>query len=235
MLMCERTPKTPTVATPAATMPLPKPCPVDHLGWVPVQRREESAHSGLPETTGVPLVATVPLVALPSAFNLSLLAVDFFLQDWRIPNLIYPTKLVVTELVGEALDRTGQADPDDILHWNELHLISLHLTLTRDVLLIQIQDADPQPPSPKSPEVDAVVDRSGYYHLPDPPGGKVVWVEVPRGPSAAPLPRRTPQQLPEPQQPLSSSEDQIQGDEWMEPDLELMRRVLEGLRRLRGW
>jgi hypothetical protein len=173
-----------------------------------------------------PLRTSLELGALPTAASCACLHVKHVLWEWGQHSLVESAELLVSELVTNAVDATGQPG----------QTVSVNLagtgTGTGTRVLIEVWDADPQPPGPRGPGeagpgdgvllVAALSSRWDWYPTQD-PAGKVVWCELDTASSAAaadlapPLPRRIPRARPKPQAEIVT-------------DLDLLRRLLDGLR-----
>jgi hypothetical protein len=102
--------------------------------------------------------------------------------------------------------------------------VSVKLAGTATRVLIEVWDADPQPPGPREPGEDdgvllvaALSTRWDWYPTQDPPG-KVVWCELATAlPAQASLPRRIPRARPKPQAEIVT-------------DLDILRRLRDHLR-----
>lgn len=129
--------------------------------------------NGLP---GSPRGLSVTLPAAPQAARLARQATQQALIVWRLTHLSDTTILLVSELVTNAVRhaRTQAAD------------MCLRLEIDGDWLRIEVEDADPRHPQPRTltgPEesgfgfvlVDALADKWGVYETAN---GKAVWVEL---------------------------------------------------------
>jgi hypothetical protein len=175
-----------------------------------------------------PLRSSLELGALPTAASCACLHVKHVLWEWGLNCLVDSAELLVSELVTNAVNATGQPG----------QTISVNLagsgtgTGAGIRVLIEVWDADPQPPGPREPGeggtsdgvllVAALSSRWDWYPTQDLPG-KVVWCELdtaspaPAADIAPPLPRRVPRARPKPQAEIVT-------------DLDLLRRLLDGLR-----
>ena len=168
-----------------------------------------------------PLRSSLELGALPTAPSCACLHVKHVLWEWRLNSLVESTELLVSELVTNAVNATGQPG----------QTVSVNLAGTGTRVLIEVWDADPQPPGPREPGeagpgdgvllVAALSARWDWYPTQD-PAGKVVWCEldsVSPAPAdlAPPLPRRVPRARPKPQAEIVT-------------DLDLLRRLRDHLR-----
>ncbi|BAJ31004.1 MULTISPECIES: ATP-binding protein [Kitasatospora] len=164
------------------------------------------------------------------------------LGRWQAPpDLIDTALLIVSELIGNAVQHPNDAKQPERLTSAELakvKLIGLDLQLRGQAVLVQVADHDKRPPVPQNVDTDAEGGRGlflaehmssqwGYYHPPT--GGKIVWAEV--RPSTAPKLRPATAESPpanragrpRPFKPMTDEQLPAQ-------DPQLMGRVLVGLR-----
>jgi anti-sigma regulatory factor (Ser/Thr protein kinase) len=173
-----------------------------------------------------PLRSSLELGALPTAASCACLHVKHVLWEWGLISLVESVELLVSELVTNAVNATGQPG----------QTVSVNLagtgTGTGTRVLIEVWDADPQPPGPGEPGeggtsdgvllVAALSTRWDWYPTQD-PAGKIVWWELDTAPPAPaadlapPLPRRVPRARPKPKAEIVT-------------DLDLLRRLRDGLR-----
>jgi anti-sigma regulatory factor (Ser/Thr protein kinase) len=170
-----------------------------------------------------PLRSSLELGALSSAVPCACLHIKHVLWDWGLNSLAETAELLVSELVTNAVNATGQPG----------QTVSVNLAGSATRVLIEVGDADPQPPGPKESGEDGASDgvllvaalstRWDWYPTQDPPG-KVVWCELATDPPAlapaappAPLPRRVPRARPKPQAEIVT-------------DLDILRRLRDHLR-----
>jgi anti-sigma regulatory factor (Ser/Thr protein kinase) len=170
---------------------------------------------------------TLTLPALPAAAPCARTFVRHTLHRWHLAGLTDTAQLLTSELVTNAVQATGTTT--DIPPWSTPVLIQVRLTLA-DTLIVGVWDRDHTPPAPRAPDPDAeggrglsliehLSTRWGHHHPAT--GGKVIWCELD---TAAPttssgLPIRAPATVP------------TQRTETFD-DLAVLRRVLDGLRRL---
>jgi hypothetical protein len=172
------------------------------------------------------LRSSLELGALSTAASCACLHVKHVLWEWGMNSLVESAELLVSELVTNAVNATGQPG----------QTVSVNLAGTATRVLIEVWDADPRPPRPGEPGeggtsdgvllVAALSARWDWYPTQD-PAGKVVWCELDTaspGPAAdtappahAPLPRRIPRARPKPQVEIVT-------------DLDILRRLLDRLR-----
>ena len=111
-----------------------------------------------------PLRSSLELGALSSAVPCACLHVKHVLWEWGLNSLAESAELLVSELVTNAVNATGQPG----------QTVSVNLagtgTSTGTRVLIEVRDADPQPPGPMSARWD-------WYPTQD-PAGKVVECRV---------------------------------------------------------
>jgi len=173
-----------------------------------------------------PLRSSLELGALPAAPSCACLHVKHVLWEWGLNSLVESAELLVSELVTNAVNATGQ--PGQTVSVNLAGTGTGTATGTR--VLVEVWDADPQPPGPREPGeagpgdgvllVAALSARWDWYPTQD-PAGKVVWCELDSAsPSPAdlapPLPRRVPRARPKPQAEIVT-------------DLDLLRRLRDHL------
>ena len=132
-----------------------------------------------------PLSSSLELGALPTAVPCARLHVRHLLREWGLTGLAADTELLVSELVTNAVKATAERQQAGIL---------LRLSGDSARVLIEVWDADPQPPVPKEPGHDGTPDpqeeggrglflvaalsaRWNWYPTEE-PAGKVVWCEL---------------------------------------------------------
>jgi anti-sigma regulatory factor (Ser/Thr protein kinase) len=193
-----------------------------------------------------PFRSSLELGALPTAAPCACLHVKHVLWEWGLNGLAERAGLLVSELVTNAVNATGQPG----------QTVSVNLAGNAAGLLIEVRDADPrppgpqpdgpqppgprppgpQPPGPQQPGEDGVLlvaalsARWNWYLTEEPPG-KVVWCELSADPPAPvpapvpapagnalepPLPRRVPRARPRPQAEIVT-------------DLDILRRLRDHL------
>lgn len=179
-----------------------------------------------------PLRSSLELGALPTAASCACLHVKHVLWEWGLHSLVDRAELLVSELVTNAVNATGQPGQTVSVNLAGTGTGTASGTGTGTRVLIEVWDADPQPPGPREPGeggpsdgvllVAALSSRWDWYPTQDPPG-KVVWCELdtaspaPAADIAPPLPRRVPRARPKPQAEIVT-------------DLDLLRRLRDRLR-----
>ncbi len=157
-----------------------------------------------------PLRSYLELGALPTAVPCARLHARHLVWEWGLNGLADNTELLVSELVTNAVKVTAGREDQTALR--------LQLSSDNARVLIEVWDADPQPPAPQDLSQDGTPDpheESGRglflvatlstrwdWYLTQEPAGKVVWCELgakppepSEGAQAAPqalLPRRIP-------------------------------------------
>jgi len=182
----------------------------------------QQAMRHLPRPDG--LEDRLKLAALPTAVGCSKLFIKYTLDAWQLGHLIEAAELLISELVTSAVKATGITEPNP--RWTELDdlkLIAIRLRRTETSIFIEVWDSEPTPPV-----IPARVGHQWHYYHPQ-RGGKVVWCELPilsprledTQQMRPVLERRVRRPVPPSVKPVHAIED---------PDL--LRRVLEGLKRL---
>ena len=193
----------------------------------------EARHQVVSAQTRPQFTGSLALAAMPTAARFARLFIRQRLSSWGLNRLIGDAELVLSELVTNAVNVTGNHNPQP--RWSELHnlaLIKVQLVITGDCLLIEVWDRDPEPPEPKQPEqadetgrglliVGAFCRRWGYFYPES--GGKSVWGEL-----AIPDHDLLPSGLPNRHDPRLAVRHPAEGM----PSIETLERVLEGLRKL---
>jgi len=178
------------------------------------------------------LTSGLTLAAVPAAAGVARSFVRQHLSQWGLNRLINDAELVLSELVTNAVNASGTANPRP--RRSELHnplLITVRLVVTVDSLVIEVWDRDPSPPVPKHLEqadeagrgllIVAALCRHWHYFFPQ-SGGKAVWGEL-----VIPANDLMSSGLPKRQQPRLTLERQAKGV----PSYITLQRVLEGLRK----
>jgi len=139
-----------------------------------------------------PLRSHLELGALPTAVPCARLHARHLLWEWGLNGLAADAELVVSELVTNAVKATaGQQQA----------AIRLQLSSDNTRVLVEVWDADPQPPVPEhSPDPEeeggrglllvAMLSTRWDWYLTQEPSGKVVWCELEAGSAQQALLRR---------------------------------------------
>ena len=156
-----------------------------------------------------PLRSSLELGALPTAVPCACVHTQLLLWEWGLNSLAESAELLVSELVTNAVEAAAGQDG---------RVVSLHLSGNATRVLIEVHDADPQPPGSGRRNgvllVAALSTRWDWYPTEDPPG-KVVWCELTAPPRES-LPRRIPRARAKPQAEIVT-------------DLDLLRRLRDHL------
>src|SRR5512135_116276 len=144
-----------------------------------------------PEAAGMtdpwPLRSSLELGALSTAVPCACLHVKHVLWEWGLNGLAESAELLVSELVSNAVNATGQPG----------QTVSVNLAGNATGVLIEVRDADPRPPAPSEPGEDgasdgvlliAALSTSWNWYLTQEPPGKVVWAELSAEPPANAVP-----------------------------------------------
>ena len=134
----------------------------------------------------LPLRSYLELGALPTAVPCARLHTRQLVWEWGLTGLAANAELLVSELVTNAVKTMAAQDDQPAVH--------LRLSSDNTRLLIEVWDADPQPPAPKDLDVDGIPDvqKEGgrglflvaalsarwNWYLTQEPTGKVVWCEL---------------------------------------------------------
>ncbi|WP_407561239.1 ATP-binding protein [Streptomyces sp. 184] len=135
------------------------------------------------------------LAAVGTAVGIARIFTLLRLRTWGAVHLVEEAKLIVSELVTNAVKATGVTDPH--LAWgtsSALNVITVRLVVQDDAIVIEVWDAEPTKPVRTDPAeddeagrglvlVEALASRWGAYAA---RGGKVVWAELPLLPAARP-------------------------------------------------
>jgi anti-sigma regulatory factor (Ser/Thr protein kinase) len=183
------------------------------------------------------------LAALPTAPGLARAFVTQTLRRWSVSRDCSETaELLVSELVTNAVRRTGRADGPAMPYPTEtVVVVGVRVSLRSDVVRLEVWDRDPTPPVPAEPTVK---DESGRgLHIvgalseawgvrSSRAGGKVVWCDVARAEKTTPTQRLVPAPLPkrQPQRPIRSGHSSTAQ---LKPDIAMLEQVIWGLRRAR--
>ena len=182
------------------------------------------------------------LAALPTAPSLARAFVTHTTRNWPVSDDCRESlQLLVSELVTNAARHTGRVDgPPTPLPTEPVAVVGLQIRLLGPAVRLEVWDNDPMPAVRADLSLEAENGRGlflvealsrawgSYTHQ---AGGKVVWCDVAREgaaepatpPVGAPLPKRVRQAAAPAPLPLQSA-----------VDIELLERVIWGLRRLQG-
>jgi hypothetical protein len=176
------------------------------------------------------LMATLGLVALPTAVSVARMFVANTLYRWRARSIEDRMQAVTGELVDIAVQATGPAERTSWTGIAELSSIKLRMMGFAEYVVIEVVDRHDEPlvlpdgyqlPEGKElPLVAALAQRWGSYV--DPIRGRVMWAEIPvheltdKG-----LPKRKPSAVPPPVPDTRPTEFVV--------NAEVLRRVLDGL------
>jgi len=133
-----------------------------------------------------PLRSYLELGAMPTAVPCARLHARHLLWEWGLNGLAADTELLVSELVTNAVKATAS---------QQQAAIRLQLSSDSTSVLVEVWDADPEPPAPKDLTEDgrpdlqeeggrglflvaALSSRWDWYRTREPPPGKVVWCEL---------------------------------------------------------
>lgn len=133
-----------------------------------------------------PLQSYLELGALPTAVPCARLHARQVIWEWGFNDVSDTAELLVSELVTNSLKATAGRD--------EPAPIRLRLSSDKERLLIEVWDADPQPPTPRALREDGLPDLDGEngrglylvatlsqrwnWYASRKWGGKVVWCEL---------------------------------------------------------
>jgi hypothetical protein len=185
-----------------------------------------------------PLRSSLELGALPTAVPCACVHTQLLLWEWGLNSLAESAGLLVSELVTNAVNATAGHDGQ---------VVSLHLSGNATQVLIEVHDADPQPPGAGVPGepggenaeardgvllVAALSSRWDWYPTED-PSGKVVWCELtapPPEPAAPPSASAADTSSPPPESlprriPRARAKPQAE----IVTDLDLLRRLRDHL------
>lgn len=182
------------------------------------------------------MMSSINLAAVATAVGCSRLFVRTTLNQWNLANLTDDAELLASELVTNAVKKTGIARPSPrFTELTGLAMLQVRLVVLRQGLVVEVWDRDTTAPvvgSVEEPDDIEALDESGRglfivqtlakrwsFYRPE-GGGKWVWaeLEIPRLHGSLPRRRRT----------RRSNTRPTEG----EADLALMARVRDGLRSL---
>jgi len=171
-------------------------------------------------------MSSINLAAVATAVGCSRLFVRTTLKQWHLEALTDDAELLVSELVTNAVKKTGITRPSPrFTELTGLAMLQVRLAILRHGLVVEVWDQDTSAPTVKSVEdldesgrglfiVQTLAKRWSFYRPEG--GGKWVWAELAFPKSSGPLPRRKPT--------TSSVQSSI-----AETDLALIARVRDGL------
>ena len=185
-----------------------------------------------------PLRSYLELGALPTAVPCARLHARHLVWEWGLNGLAESTELLVSELVTNAVKATAGREDQTALR--------LQLSSDNARVLIEVWDADPQPPVPKGLDDDGTPDPQEEggrglflvaalstrwdWYLTQEPTGKVVWCEVDAEP---PEPSAVAQSAPQALLPRRVPRDQRKQPIEVMSDPDVLRRLRDRLRDLR--
>ncbi|WP_158567001.1 ATP-binding protein [Actinomadura craniellae] len=143
----------------------------------------------MPEAQEWPLRDATEFACLPSAARRARRHAADLLERWRLRGAIETVELLVSELVTNAYRASGvDVERDGYAALAGTAEIGLRLASDRRLLLIEVWDANPEPPVIKEsgPDVEGgrglflvgCLSRQWNYYFPT-GNGKVVWCELP--------------------------------------------------------
>jgi anti-sigma regulatory factor (Ser/Thr protein kinase) len=178
------------------------------------------------------LTSSINLAAVATAVGCGRMFVRSTLKQWRLGHLADDAELIASELVTNAVKKTGIIEPSPrFTELTGLAMLQLRLAVLRDGLIVEVWDQDTTAPTVKTVEdlsaedgrglfiVTTLSRRWNFYHPEG--GGKWVWAELEIPPKLGPMPKRKRSWMPPPAEPVQVVSD---------PDI--LRRVLSGLRAL---
>lgn len=146
-----------------------------------------------------PLITNLTLGALPTAPACLRAHAKQMVWEWGLAMLADTTELIVSELATNAVKAAQALEPNEwrARRMREARCVSLRLSSDHKRVLIELWDANPEPPAPTAPDVDgesgrglliveALSDQWGYYH----PDSSLVPTQV--SPSSYRQPRAVP-------------------------------------------
>jgi anti-sigma regulatory factor (Ser/Thr protein kinase) len=153
--------------------------------FIPAQRTAQQSEPW-------PLTSLLVLGALPRAVGCARLHAHHVLCEWKLAHVAETVKLVVSELATNSI--LALTYPDGTPKYQEgagLPALYVQLSSDRVHVLIEVWDANPNPPTRRDAELDeeygrglmlveALCERWSWY-TPEGLGGKVVWGEVRAG------------------------------------------------------
>jgi hypothetical protein len=178
------------------------------------------------------VIVSLTLAAVPTVVRCARMFATISPKEWGLGDLVETAELLVSELVTNAVKSTGVLDESP--KWSalkDLALIDVRLVLLEDGVIIEVVDRDRRPPviRDQSPDAESgrgmllveTLSKQWDFFFPT-SGGKVVWCEIELPPPIVNgLPKRMRSETADTNRPPA-----------MPPDVELLRRVYDGLRRL---
>jgi len=184
-----------------------------------------------------PLRSYLELGALPTAVPCARLHARHLVWEWGLNGLAESTELLVSEIVTNAVQATAGREDQTA--------VCLRLSSDNARVLIEVWDADPQPPAPKDLGEDGTPDPQEEggrglflvaalstrwdWYLTQEPTGKVVWCELSAEP---PEPSEGAQSAPQALLPRRVSREQQKQPIEVTRDPDVLRRVRDRLRDL---
>ena len=149
-------------------------------------RADQDTDSGYPAGRGPwPLRSYLELGALPTAVPCARLHARHLLREWGLNGLAADVELLTSELVTNAVRATAG---------RQQAAIRLRLSSDQERVLVEVWDADPQPPAPGDLGEDGTPDPAEEggrglflvaalstrwdWYLTQEPSGKVIWCEL---------------------------------------------------------
>lgn len=166
-------------------------------------------------------IVDLTLAATSTAVNVGILLLHHTLKEWERTELEGSGEAVLSELIGQAVKLTGVPNPSP--RWVELDdlaLIRVRLMLLDHGVIVEVADRHDQPPSLP----DAVTSLCSRWNSYPTSVGRVVWCEL-----EPPVYELTENGLPK------RVRSKIADTTWRSAtpvDVELLRRVVEGLEKL---
>lgn len=176
------------------------------------------------------MMSSINLAAVATAVGCSRLFVRTTLKQWDLANLTDDAELLASELVTNAVKKTGIARPSPrFTELTGLAMLQVRLVVLRHGLVVEVWDRDTTAPAVRSVEaldesgrglfiVQTLAKRWSFYRPEG--GGKWVWAELEIPRLHGPLPRRRRTQ--------GSNVTPVE----VETDVDLITRVRDGLRSL---
>lgn len=166
-------------------------------------------------------LSDLTLAATSTAVNVANLFVDYTLREWDCLQLAAAGRGVASELVEDAVKQTGIPEPGP--RWTDLQdlaVLRLRLVLLDGSVICEVADRHDQPPAP-SGEFQSLCKQWNSYRT---SVGRVVWAEL-----EIPAYELTEHGLPKRVRPKTAETTRRPATPG---DVELLRRVAEGLEKL---